>query len=524
MNVEQNTESPCDNKDTIKPSQQTINLIIGLFFDGTGNNVDNINIHNNNAETDPLYSAQDEDKDILPTDVLSFLQKCQELSQNSGSYLEVYTNIHWLNTLYIQDSELTKSQDNYQRKIYISGVGTRSGKADILISSALGVGKEGIVDKTDQAIQQVQQELQQCQAEYGNCVVNEVIFDIFGFSRGAAAARHYANRVYQQDPAIVNAITQGLGYSLAGKAAGKIRFIGLFDTVAAVGDKRNHFDVHGSSNPGVELALPADIAEHVFQISAQNECRYNFSLNSVQGHWPELPLPGSHSDIGGGYESEEEEHLFVTRPAFETMLKVVPDQNSKIYRQAEKDQAQLWQYPNLVPMLENGQLNIEVWKSTLPLSEGALHKRIGVGVSLNRQVQGDWFKVALRVMVSAAQDAGVNVNAIADDDERFTLPSELQPLAQKALEQGHALRTGERVIPFSDDEIKVIGRYMHCSSNWNGFIVKNVLPDGTPQPNIDDGSLKLTHHTVLNQLKDIRFVNRPNKDWQRAVWSMEESE
>jgi len=37
-----------------------------------------------------------------------------------------------------------------------------------------------------------------------------VQFDVFGFSRGAAAARHFANRVMKQDTAVAAAIDKGL--------------------------------------------------------------------------------------------------------------------------------------------------------------------------------------------------------------------------------------------------------------------------------------------------------------------------
>jgi hypothetical protein len=36
------------------------------------------------------------------------------------------------------------------------------------------------------------------------------LFDIFGFSRAAAAARHFANRVQAEEHAIINAISTGM--------------------------------------------------------------------------------------------------------------------------------------------------------------------------------------------------------------------------------------------------------------------------------------------------------------------------
>jgi hypothetical protein len=44
----------------------------------------------------------------------------------------------------------------------------------------------------------------------GKFVVDTLLFDIFGFSRGAAAARHFANRVQAEDSTIISAISTGM--------------------------------------------------------------------------------------------------------------------------------------------------------------------------------------------------------------------------------------------------------------------------------------------------------------------------
>uniref|UniRef100_UPI001D0EAFF1 hypothetical protein n=1 Tax=Klebsiella pneumoniae TaxID=573 RepID=UPI001D0EAFF1 len=46
----------------------------------------------------------------------------------------------------------------------------------------------------------------------------------------------------------------------------------------------------------MKLTLRPGVAEKVFHITAANECRFNFALNSVKPAWPELALPGAHSD------------------------------------------------------------------------------------------------------------------------------------------------------------------------------------------------------------------------------------
>lgn len=61
----------------------------------------------------------------------------------------------------------------------------------------------------------------------------------------------------------------------------------------------------------MKLTLCPGVAEKVFHITATNECRFNFALNSVKPAWPELSLPGVHSDIGDGYLPVTKEHLFL---------------------------------------------------------------------------------------------------------------------------------------------------------------------------------------------------------------------
>lgn len=48
-------------------------------------------------------------------------------------------------------------------------------------------------------------------------------------------------------------------------------------------------------------------------MNEQRSC-YNFSLNQVGPSHTEIPLPGVHSDIGGGYPEIIHEHLLVAKP------------------------------------------------------------------------------------------------------------------------------------------------------------------------------------------------------------------
>ncbi|MFC6363700.1 DUF2235 domain-containing protein, partial [Tatumella punctata] len=262
-----------------------VTLTIGVFFDGTGNNRENTASRLMQFNECSAYKQGINQKEAQSCE--DFSKAINKDSISSGSYRGYYSNIHWLNLLYKPNQSLSENQVVAQIKTYISGVGTAAGESDSAIGMGLGTSIldvfEGVVTKTDKAIRGIIRALLEFMEFNVNpdfCIA-KTQFDIFGFSRGAAAARHFANRVTGQDPAIASAITKGLrGDFYDGKPSGEVRFLGLFDTVAAIGGISNFFDINSRSNPGIKLELRPSVARKVFQITAMNEYRYNFSLNS----------------------------------------------------------------------------------------------------------------------------------------------------------------------------------------------------------------------------------------------------
>lgn len=483
-----------------------ITITIGMFFDGTGNNVFN-------TDKRLLKGCTHLDVGLKKEDLELCTKKLGMSANGSSSFMGYYSNIHWLNTLYSIDDEIVEDKTQFQRAVYIQGIGTQKGKEDSLVAMGTGTLTEGVVDKTDEGVSQIANEIRTLLGE-GNGItsaIEKIQFDIFGFSRGAAAARHFANRVRNNDKAIQEAIVEGLrGRNQHGKSAGEVRFIGLFDTVCAVG-----LNPHDAVNPGVDLELPPDIAQNVFQIAAMHECRYNFSLNSIKESWPELSLPGVHSDIGGGYNPNEQEYYFLTKPKNEAVRDSVPPEITDVYRQAAAEKADLRTFPNLSPVMASGEVKAETWYDYLVNHDkrrmDIIEKRVGAAITLKRVVPNDWSKVSLRVMLNAALEAGVNMNEILPKDKNLTLPQELEALSQKAIIQGKTVRSGSVPAPFTSSEIQVIGKYIHCSANWNPVEFKTVWLDGDHIRMIY-GAVKATE--VLG------FINRPNHGWSRAVWNM----
>jgi len=157
--------------------------------------------------------------------------------------------------------------------------------------------------------------------------VRQVWINVIGFSRGAAEARAFVHK-------LINEWAPG---GKLGDGAGKyalpytVNFMGLFDTVAAVGlpdatrGMLNYASLAGhssfpwaSKHMGMAFAangamnIPDEVrfCHHAFSIHEQ---RMSFALDSIQmgstglgGNRMEVAYPGVHSDIGGGYEPGEQ--------------------------------------------------------------------------------------------------------------------------------------------------------------------------------------------------------------------------
>jgi hypothetical protein len=120
--------------------------------------------------------------------------------------------------------------------------------------------------------------------------------DLVGFSRGAALARHFGNRIAQH-------VREGrfwYQHPQRGPLSScvDLRFMGLFDTVA-------QFNVLGAGNAAFDLSI-APAWKWVAHAVALHEHRWLFPLTSargtqVGGNVVERAFVGAHADIGGGY-------------------------------------------------------------------------------------------------------------------------------------------------------------------------------------------------------------------------------
>ncbi|KAA6043313.1 DUF2235 domain-containing protein [Pantoea sp. Bo_7] len=500
-----------------------ITLTVGIFFDGTGNN---------RANANDLRLAYAHCAGLIGEERAKACAKYEKHARaklGNASWQGGITNISRLNDLYKSDTVLAEEQIDAQIKAYVSGIGTADGESDSVLGMGLGSSLirqfKGVVTKTDEALEEIASALKTfISRNRNNVAIAKVQFDVFGFSRGAAAARHFANRVMHQDAAIAAAIDKGLDLTgHHGKPAGEVRFLGLFDTVAAIGSLLNFYGVNGRSNPGVNLELRPSVAQKVFQISAMHECRYNFSLNSIAGMWPELALPGAHSDIGGGYNAGEDEISLLTMPDFEVIPENADETQTAVYRRAEKMRQALYSLPSLKYLMPHGEVETKMISWPLVNRDKArafiFEKKAGAAVFMTRRaVPNDWEKVCMRVMLDAAQDAGVMFAPILSSNEELALPSELLPLCDKAIVQGRAVRRGAEPAGFTAEEMRTIGRYLHCSANWN------IDSDLSLWVSPSSGEVFLRNHYAPTDERSFVWAMAPGKGWVRTVWRMDDQQ
>lgn len=137
---------------------------------------------------------------------------------------------------------------------------------------------------------------------YGRPKIKECFIDVFGFSRGASEARVFCSWLDE----ILN----------DGKLAGVIvhfRFLGVMDTVASAGFvssvKAGITGADGGHSGWAEsryLRIPASVQNCIHLIAA-HELRKNFPIDTITvggklpAHCQEFVYPGAHSDVGGGY-------------------------------------------------------------------------------------------------------------------------------------------------------------------------------------------------------------------------------
>lgn len=423
----------------------------GVFFDGTGNSRGNTGAFE--RKVDECLTAQ-------AAGAISEEACSAEISQlMEGSYLNAETNVAKLRDLYQLFSTDTLTVENHRIRTYVSGVGTKSGKEDDAWAMGTGTGERGILAKIELAVEQLSFDL----SDVLTAQMDELILDVFGFSRGAATARHFVNEVRDGVSGALGKAFQKQG--IAWPNAVTIRFLGLFDTVAAVVDVLGgDFSAHNTNNGEVRVDIAADAVQRAVHLTARDEWRYNFSLNSLRGpdgslpgHFNEWVLPGAHSDIGGGYPDNFHENIQVALPR---KFRGYHPRDSYEYTKILMDRKRITSEGWLGPHNPDGTLTIEEARRR-QLKEGEVELQFRLW--LDRRVQAEYSRVALRQMYRLAKDAGVPFKKLNPALEEYALPDELQPIATRIT---HHINEGQPLQLSIQEEAVLRQRYIHHSAHY----------------------------------------------------------
>jgi hypothetical protein len=260
------------------PGEKWVPIRAAIFFDGTLNNRSNVE----RRIADP-----------------KILQRIEDGTSSSyGSYLSNVAILEYLN--------LRRDRAQHQASVYVEGIGTQNLKLDDRQGKAFGSGPTGIKDKVRNGIRDLRTQINQ--ARKTNEFIEKITIDVFGFSRGAAAARHF----------VTSREAISTGWKQPKQPELIINFVGVFETVSSFEEGgKDMWGVVGNGLQGKtegifeddvkELGLNLkDIPRRIVHLTAADEHRENFSLTTINssldaGVGFELKIPGVHSDVGGGY-------------------------------------------------------------------------------------------------------------------------------------------------------------------------------------------------------------------------------
>lgn len=431
-----------------------LSLRIGVFFDGTGNNASNVFDGIRCGAHHPVR-AEDLEGSCKPY-----------MADSERSYGNDLSNVAKLFGLYTSSLKLVghDKHKNAYGKLYLEGIGTQVAEKDSLLGSGAGRGGTGVEERVGQAFQKILGVMNDLYQEHPDAELRFITFDIFGFSRGAAAARHFANHVAKGSNGFLGESLRRtkLKFShsfVPNSSCIDMGFVGLFDTVASIVGWDNLGNLSSRHIPRLELYLNPNAIQNVVQLTARDEKRFNFALSEVGPDHLEINLPGVHSDIGGGYLPQSQETLMLT--PMQT-LDVPIDQNileTSIYRDAVEAKASWvaegWPEDMLhivTPEAERLPYDNQDWMT--PES-----KRVYAGLQIRRHVRGELSRVYLRVMHTQATAKKVPFLDLDPSDSDFALPSELQPLCDKFIAGDYSTSPAEDTL--------LRRRYIHTSAHWN---------------------------------------------------------
>jgi hypothetical protein len=506
-------------KQVIKRPDEVI-LTIGVFFDGTTNNSFNISMR---EEYQQALARGEVPEITFPV--------------FNTSYTNDHSNVYKLYQMYHYDlkkdiAKLPKDKNgavHYQLRVYIEGVGSRIGESDSNIGFATGLGSTGIKGKIKRAITEIKEQLKTFLDDSPKIRIQQINYDVFGFSRGAATARYFTNFVADKlndkdKQGNNNPLTKMLNQALEGKISddwqgavnGYVHFLGIFDTVAGIGRPENLFDAGDANTFDIDIHIHPDSTDAGLHIQAAHEYRHNFSLNEVPNYFKKVSMPGAHSDIGGGYPNHDiEENLYITKVYQHDNLYL--GQSSNISKKLQKALAKIQQHSDLYYLFYGlSENNFYQWTTPVKYDNNNYTNAYGV-IRVRRQIKFGLDRVALRIMYNEAVKQKCKFNPFL---EIYAIPNELQSVATKIITaassyQNYQLTEAEKQL--------VLNNYTHCSAEYERYFYtrpaeKELLNKNTGQIVKISWPAKKEKEQAITGLLQVHQPHLNHQgDWQRLI-------
>lgn len=410
-------------------NKKKIKIRFSIFFDGTLNNRTNVK----EGVGSKSYKSSKSSFGII------------NALKGVGSFENALSNVAKM------EEYVDKNEENYIFSIYIEGQGTTNYKTDSFYGKAFGTAGTGVTQRAQKGVMEIVWKIQDLDSDV---IIEKLTIDVFGFSRGAAAARNFLHKAMDTKPRgrlPANPLKKRLQKAGFEVEEVEIKFAGLYDTVSSVGLPKEH--KYNSSR----LHLDAiSYAKEVVHLAASEEHRRNFSLTDTNSAgMKEIYLPGVHSDIGGGYVNNYEENLIVFK-GYKTDV------------DEEKERLE----------------NMTGWtEKELKLVKPPRHSRIPVNkriwkIELNRIVKNEYDRIPLHIMADFARINQIKLKIDLEIDhaveDLFLIPilAELKSYANRRVSKVEDWHHNEQWLK------ELRSKFLHISAHYSGTGMEPRFIDG----------------------------------------------
>ncbi len=426
------TTIPEDPEET--KEKKKIKVRMSVFFDGTLNN-------RNNTQ------ARESDSSVYKDNYKKTEDTSYENDESNIAIMEAYVD---------------KSQDyEHSLNTYIEGAGTIDDKGDKTFGAGLGIGKAGVEAKVKKGLQRVNKKIDQT-VDGDNEIIEQLILDVFGFSRGAATARYFIHKSLTATPLKTSLTNLEIEVQKV-----EVKFAGLYDTVASHG-----VDFIFGANDTKTLKLDAvSQAEKTIHLVASEEHRENFSVTDIESAGSKgktVYLPGVHADIGGSYRDGASEGVKVKGKPVDGMVINRSMTRTKLDKERERLIAAGWYREDEIwveePDINDYDHNPQFQQSRLKV------RRTGI--------KNQYSRIPLHIMADFAKESGIVLKN--DIDQKEAVSPDLAGLHKRL--KSEAKKGGSKVEDWQHNEpwlCELRHDHLHFSAHYDTIGMAPSFIEGT---------------------------------------------